>query len=77
MLFKYESQILFLNILLVVLHAYSVWYYQSLSIARLSKRLLRVSDQAIASQSNQLLYADYVFLSFISLIVSLFISLLY
>ena len=43
----------------------------------LSKRLIRVSDQVIASQSNRLLYANYRFLSFISLIASLFISLLY
>ena len=45
------------------------------SIARLSKRLLRVSNQAIASQSNRLLYTACRFLSFISLIALLFISL--
>ena len=38
------------------------------SIAFLFKQLLHVSDQEVASQSNQLPYADYGFLSLMSFI---------
>ena len=57
-----------------LLGSLSDWFQ---SITPLSKRLLHVSDWVIASQSNRLLYTYYRFLSFISLIASLFISLLY
>ena len=39
------------------------------AIAFLSKRLLHVSDQAIGSESNRLPYADYGFLSLLSLLI--------
>ena len=41
-------------------------YFSLQSIANFSKRLIYISDQVIASQSNRLPYADFGFLSLLS-----------